>query len=463
MAGSPNSARSHSNATIDNSGTASPAASINGDVLSRINESYHESKANQIFRLLQDQENLNKVLTSKPSCVKLAKDDEDEIDDSLSEDSLKATEKRLSVRLSLHRQRGGRSKSSVGFYHNAEDISSDEDNEKTDEMAEQERQINTRVNRPKSSYVRRTTMCQSYGDSDDEPRPQVRPMSRCGVRSGDPRSRRMVLKETNYNNQQEVPFRNQVDADLDKDSVDGTKNYDKYANTRYAPTTGLIRQRSRIRGFCDTSMATDMSVSSSSTDNMNAKNNCQIQEETTVLSIDPPDSARESSPLQKHRRQQLKSARSNRPTSENVFLVRQRTESRLSRGPHTTTSRPKSEKTLVNASGNTKSLLTIDTSPNQGTTSSKTYQSQQLPLNTLTQPQRLQRESYDRKPQARPVSRRASLRAEGSGAVRSSTKNMSVYGGRAQAIGLMKLPPLDPAVSQRAERALVIPTGETCA
>ncbi|XP_033733937.1 uncharacterized protein LOC117323048 [Pecten maximus] len=459
MAESPNSDRSHSHATTDNKG--SPATSIHGDVLSRINESFHESKANQIFRLLQDQEKLSKVFTPKPVRGKPAhKEEDDDSDDSLSEDSLKETEKRLSVRLSLHRQKGGRSKSSMGFYHNGDDISSDDDNEKTNEMAEQERQINTRINRPKSSYVRRSTMCQSFGDSDDESRPQVRPKSRCGVRSGDPRSRRMVLKETSYNHQQETPTRESLDADLGKDSADGTRNYDKYANTRYAPTTGLIRQRSRIRGFCDTSMATDMSVSSSNTD---SANNCQIQEQTTVLSIDPQDSARESSPIQKHRRQQLKSARSNRPTSENVFLVRQRTESRLLRGSHTTTSRPKSDKTLLNASGNAKSLLSIDMSPNQGPTPSKTYQTQQAPINTLTQQQRVQRDSYDRKPQSRPVSRRSSIRAEGSGPVRGTTKNMSVYGGRAQAIGLMKLPPLDPAVSQRAERSLVIPTGETCA
>ncbi|XP_060063099.1 uncharacterized protein LOC132543602 [Ylistrum balloti] len=461
MADTPNSARSH--ATTEDS-IVSPVPSIHGDVLSRINESYKESKANQIFRLLQDQENLNKVFTSKPGRRKPTRNDEDEhSDDSLSEDSLKETEKRLSVRLSLHRQKGGRSKSSMGFYHNGDDISSDEDNEKTNEMAEQERQINTRINRPKSSYVRRTTMCQSYGDSDDDARAQVRPKSRCGIRSGDPRSRRMVLKETSYNHQQEAPTRDSVDEDFGNDSLDGTRNYDKYANTRYAPTTGLIRQRSRIRGFCDTSMATDMSVSSSNTDVTNSNNNCHIQEETTVLSIDPPDSARESSPIQKHRRQQLKSARSNRPTSENVFLVRQRTESRLLRGSHTTTSRPKSDKTLLNASGNTKSLLSIDTSPNQGPTVSKTSQAQQGPINTLTQQQRFQRDSYDRKPQSRPVSRRSSLRAEGSGPVRGPPKNMSVYGGRTQAIGLMKLPPLDPAVSQRAERALVIPTGETCA
>lgn len=464
MADSTHSTRS----TNDNSDLDGPDNSSNyANVLSRINESYHESKARQIVRLLHDQEELNQVFrhrtTSQTGRGKLSDDDkDDDSDDSLSEASLQETEKRLSVRLSLHKQKGGRSRTSMGFNHGGEEVSSDDDNDKTDEMAEQERQINTRINRPKSSYVRRTTMCQSYGDNDDEIRTQPRPMSRCGVRSGDSRSRRMVLKETSYNCQQETPIREFVDdSELDKDLVDGSRGYEKYANTRYAaagtPTTGLVRQRSRIRGFCSSNKPTDMTVSSSSTD----ISNCQMQEQTTVVAMNPEEVTRESSPTQKHRRQQIKSARANRSSSENVFLVRQRTESRLIRGPTANPVRPKSDKMLVNASGNTKALLSIDAIPNQGAASSKIYPTQQNPINTLTQ--QYPRENYERALQQRPTSRRSSFRTEGSGPVRNTSKNMSVYGGRGQAIGLMKLPPLDPSIGQRTERALVIPTGETCA
>lgn len=327
------------------------------------------------------------------------------------------------------------SKSYLGYCHNGNDLSSDKG--KTEDMAEQQRPVNTRINRPKSSYVRRTTTYQSFNDSDDDSRSQVRPMSRCGVRSGDPRSRRMVLKETYCNQIEEVS--------TSKYNDENACVNDKHKNMRCSPTTGLTRQRSRIRGFSDTSMVTDISSSLSNTD---SKNNCQIQEQTTVLTIDPTDS-----PIQKHRRQQLRSARSNRPTSENVFLMRHQKDARLSR--------PKSDKTLLNLSGNNKTLLSIDTSPNQGPITPKTCQTQQGPVHALTPQQRSQWDYCDRKPQSRPVSRRGSLRAEFEGPVRGSTKNMSMYGGRSKAIGLMTLPPLDPAVSQRTERALV--AGETCA
>lgn len=130
------------------------------EFLSRINDTYCQSKADQILRLLKDQEDLNLRFHD----CDLHSEDSDDSDCS-SDNSVKETEQRLVARLALHKQRGARSKTSMGFYNDTErtekyTYSSDE------EDIEMEERPNTRINRPKSSYVRRHTDIQ--GDSTDE-------------------------------------------------------------------------------------------------------------------------------------------------------------------------------------------------------------------------------------------------------------------------------------------------------
>jgi hypothetical protein len=110
-----------------------------------VNLSFYESKAVQIFRLVKDQEELNKRF--QDSTIHCHSDNGDS-DNSLSDNSIKETERRLAQRLSVHKQKGGRSKTSIGFYNDKNSVNNSSSDEDEFKMADDDRMINTRINRP---------------------------------------------------------------------------------------------------------------------------------------------------------------------------------------------------------------------------------------------------------------------------------------------------------------------------
>ena len=416
------------------------------DILSCISEGFTESKADQILRLLRDQEDLNERLNDCD--IKNTESDSEVDSDTLSDTSVKETEKRLAARLSLHRQIGGRSKTSMGFYNDADRLrySSDED----DLTMDQDRPINTRINRPKSSYVRRRT--DLNGDSTDENMPDdlanqrrcrsSRPKSRCGNR--EQVQSRAILKETSYNTQAPP-------ASPNTDLVDQGQ-YDRYAHVRTPVPAqqhpGVQRQRTRIRTFCENPAAEPQPKPQS---NLQRQRTVQDISKTQTYSSDEARDEFHSSPRQRHRRQQFRHARANRPGSENVYLVRQRTESNMLKA-RANCVRPKSDKTLIQQSKQNK-MISIDTNPLQAAQNGG-YQPVQSSLQTSHPQQRYQ--AYG-SPQQRPVSRRSHARQD----ISINPRGPGVIPGRPQPIGVMKLPPLDPAVAKRAER-IVLAAHETC-
>lgn len=453
-----------------------PAAA--DDILKRINETFHQSKADQILRLLTDQDILNNRFKKCALDISVKEDNRSDTD-SLSEASVKETETRLAQRLELHKQQGGRSKTSLGFYNDVDKFSSDEEDNKNnynnnnnnnnnnETMADEDRQvINTRINRPKSSYVRRRTHAYDSDDSLDlDTEFNVKPERR--AMSGRPKSRlgnrdrerdRMILRETDLNTYNPPPPPSPVRQET-QEIVD-MANYEKYASTRQPirrPPT-YQRQRSNVRAFCDNP---ENSIDSSTTVSGSTAVSRSVD---TPLYHKPPTNTRKSvdiqeeqsvSPVRRHRRQQLKSARANRPTSENVFLVRQRTESRMLKS-NPSAARPKSEKLLLQASSGKKQMLSIDTNPLQA---SQNTGFQPAPSNFQAQTQQ-DFKNYNNSP-PRPVSRRGKTRPEVSIPPRGQN-NVGVLGHGRQPIGLMKLPPLDASVSSRADRIVLQPAREAC-
>lgn len=454
--------------------TTDDKCSATDDVLKRINETFHQSKADQILRLLTDQDILNNRF--KKCALNVPVKEENKSDtDSLSEASIKETETRLAQRLELHKQQGGRSKTSLGFYKDVDKFSSDEEdnnnnnNNKYETMADEDRPvINTRINRPKSSYVRRRTLNYDSDDSLDlDTEFNVKPERR--AMSGRPKSRlgnrdrerdRMILRETDLNTYNPPPPPSPVRQET-QEIVD-MSNYEKFASTRQPlrrPPT-YQRQRSNVRAFCDNPVP-ENSIDSSTTVSGSTVVSRSVD---TPLYHKPPTNTRKSvdvqeeqsvSPVRRHRRQQLKSARGNRPTSENVFLVRQRTEARMLKS-NPSAARPKSEKLLLQASSGKKQMLSIDTNPLQA---SQNTGFQPAPSNFQAQTQQ-DFKNYSNPP-PRPVSRRGKTRPEVSIPPR-GPNNVGVLGHGRQPIGLMKLPPLEASVSSRPDRIVLQPAREAC-
>ena len=405
------------------------------EFLCRINDTYCQSKADQILRLLKDQEDLNLRFHD----CDLYSDDSENSDCS-SDSSVKETEQRLVARLALHKQRGARSKTSMGFCNDSEQIgkskySSDE------EDIEMEERPNTRINRPKSSYVRRRVEIQE--DSTDENNEvdinvqrrcrSTRPKSRLGNRGDSHRN--SVLQETAYNIQAPPTSPR---ADL----IDET-NYEKYAHTRTSGnfTNGVVpRPRSRIKGFCDSTQMNEVIPQPL----QRQKTVHDVSTSQTYSSDETRDefSTTTGSTRLRHRQQQFRHAKPRRPTSENVFLVRQRTEARMLQTQNKNV-RPTSEKPLIPNNKTSKKVISIDTNPLQAAQNGG-YQ---------PAPSSLQSSQSSPYPYGVSQSRPASRRSHGmSNGVR----------GTGRPIGLMKLPPLDPAVAKRAER-IVLAARETCA
>lgn len=412
------------------------------EFLCRINDTYCQSKADQILRLLRDQEDLNFRFND---CDLHSEDSNDS--DCLSDSSVKETEQRLVARLALHKQRGARSKTSMGFYNDTERIDKFNYSSDEDDIVMEERP-NTRINRPKSSYVRRRT--NTHEDSTDENFEDdfiessvqrrcrsTRPHSRLGNRGEIHRS--SVLQE-NPCNIHAPP------ASPQGDLIDET-NYDKYAHTRTSGNFagGMQRPKSRIKGFCDTKQTNEMIPHALE----RQKTVHDITTAHTYSSDEAKDEFTTSTRL-RHRRQQFRQAKTRRPTSENVFLVRQRTEARMLQTQNNSV-RPNSEKPILQQTKASKKVISIDTNPLQAAqnggfqaapSSLQSSQSNPYPYG-VSQPRPASRRNHGRQD--------ISLNAMGNG-VRNTGRP----------IGVMKLPPLDPAVAKRAER-IVLAARETCA
>lgn len=411
------------------------------EFLSRINDTYCQSKADQILRLLKDQEDLNLRFHD---CDLKSEDS----DDSLSDSSVKETEQRLVARFALHKQRGARSKTSMGFYNDTEQIGNSNYSSDEEDIAMEERP-NTRINRPKSSYVRRRTNVSE--DSTDENKEDdfvdtsaqrrcrsTRPHSRLGNRGYVHRS--SILQETACNIQAPP-------TSPRGDLIDET-NYDKYAHTRSSGNfgNGNPRPKSRIKGFCDTTQANEVIPQTLE----RQKTIHDISTAQTYSSDEARDEFTTTSTRLRHRRQQFRHSKAKRPASENVFLVRQRTEARMLQ-THNNNVRPTSEKPLIQQAKTSKKVISIDTNPLQAAQNAGFQPA----------PSSLQASQSNPYPygvsQQRPASRRSHgrqdipLNAMGNG-VRNTGRS----------IGVMKLPPLDPAVAKRAER-IVLAARETCA
>jgi hypothetical protein len=432
-----------SNITIvsDDSDHQAPPRNSPDLVLSRINLSFYESKAVQIFRLVKDQEELNKRF--QDSTIHCHSDNGDS-DNSLSDNSIKETERRLAQRLSVHKQKGGRSKTSIGFYNDKNSVNNSSSDEDEFKMADDDRMINTRINRPKSSYVRRRHLPTDTVDDDSHVDTSVqrrcrstRPPSRIGIRDVEASNRecpshceveprKMVLKETSYN------FQAPPAPQANNDFIDPI-GYERYAHTKTpVPSVemGIRRERTDLRNLNTNSWSENVDNSFS-----------KAQYEKHIKSRHKEDTMSELSPKRRHRRQQFNNVRASRPSSENVYLVRQRTEARMLKNGNSTTNlnnRPKSDRLIMTSNG-PKPILSIDHNPVNSSNSGYQKNNVQSPNSKLDYPS------------SRPISRRGRQGQERPGVI---TKRPP--------LSLMKLPPLDSNVSKRAERIALTTTCETC-
>lgn len=411
-------------------------------ILSRLNFNFEESKAEQILRLVRDQEELNKIFKERTINVE---ENISDSDDTLSDNSVKRTEQRLTQRLSIHKQKGGRSCTSMGFYNDKKITYSSDENLN---MTEDERMINTRINRPKSSYVRRRHAPTEDVDvtaETDVPRRcrSTRPLSRIGVREFDPREQyqecvgkrggdyqKSVLKETSFNVQAPT-------TSPSNEIVDPT-GYDRYAHTKtpipVTSDTGIHRERTNLRNTRNSeNYGSEPSYS-------------KAQYEKQLRQRVREDTVSEISTKRRHRRQQYNNIRASRPASENVYLVRQRTEARIIKNGNSTSkssNRPKSDRIIMTSNG-PKPVLSIDHNPINNSTLSFQKNSVQTQNKTL-----------DYQTASRPMSRRGHKVQE------VANHSSGVISSRPP-LSLMKLPPLDPSVSKRTERMVLTTARETC-
>ncbi|KAL3872685.1 hypothetical protein ACJMK2_035895 [Sinanodonta woodiana] len=231
------------------------------ELLSSFNKGYHQAKAQQIIRLLKDHDCLN---TRFKECDlrESSNSGDSDSDDSISETSVREAEIRLNQKLALHKQIGGRSKTSMGFYN---DIEYDEQSQilKTSEskMAERESEFDTRYNRPKSSYVRRRGLYMRKDESNIENTEitdditetssvkriskSARPRSSYGTRNAEGCKRKIAHAEESFN--QDI----EGHVYPTKEDLISSNDYARFASTRTTPVPQLRRERTRTRGFCD--------------------------------------------------------------------------------------------------------------------------------------------------------------------------------------------------------------------
>lgn len=230
------------------------------DLLSQINGSFKQSKADQILRLLKDQDRLTKKLDEcdwdDESVLKDIKEDKAAHDsDTLTDDSIDESEKQTDdEKVNVNRDKIWRAKTSMGFYAERRSVGLDLDK---DRDMDGNFEGDTRFNRPKSSYVRRRPYRRkddmsaedgaSINDNEFETPPQrptrsARPKSRLGrasVPEAERSRRKIALTEANI-----IMPDEKVTSSKDEVNV-GANLYETMANTKSNVP------RMKMKGFCD--------------------------------------------------------------------------------------------------------------------------------------------------------------------------------------------------------------------
>ena len=267
-----------------------------GDLLSQIDGNFKQSKADQILRLLKDQDRLTKKLETcewdDESILKDIKEDKGGDDsDTLTDDSESESDQQtVEEKTNILRHRGWRCKTAIGFMSERRPAGLDiSDNRSMDgEMADGD----TRFNRPKSSYVRRRPFRRKDDISVDnmsivngdefEPIPQrptrsARPKSRLG-RASVPESersrRKIALTEVNV----DIPDANV--APSREDTNTNVSLYERFASTRNpAP-------KMKTKGFCDDFNAQQVNAKEDA-ENISVDNNSvDMKDEVHELHLD---------------------------------------------------------------------------------------------------------------------------------------------------------------------------------
>ena len=266
------------------------------DLLSQINGSFKQSKADQILRLLKDQDRLTKKLEEcdwdDESILKSIKEDTVKHDsDTLTDDSVDESDKQTEdekVNVSRHRWR---CKTAIGFYTERTPVGLDISDDRS--MDGQIVEGDTRFNRPKSSYVRRKHFKRrdepsgdigSFMNGDEfEPPPQrptrsARPKSRLGrasVPEAERSRRRIALVEAPVNTPDEAV--RPPSEDMNHGATVNT--YDRYTSTKNQVS------RMKSKGFCDD--PTQLSNNQQPVDNMIVDtNSVEMKDEVQEIQVD---------------------------------------------------------------------------------------------------------------------------------------------------------------------------------
>lgn len=267
-----------------------------GDLLSQIDGNFKQSKADQILRLLKDQDRLTKKLETcewdDESILKEIKEDKGGDDsDTLTDDSESESDQQtVEEKTNILRHRGWRCKTAIGFMSERRTVGLDiSDNRSMDgDTAEGD----TRFNRPKSSYVRRRPFRRKDDISVDnmsvmngdefEPLPQrptrsARPKSRLG-RASVPeaeRSRRKIALTEMHIDIPDAP----VAPNREETNSSGVSLYERFASTRNPAT------KMKAKGFCDDFDTQPLNVKD--TDNTSAdSNSVEMKDEVRELHLD---------------------------------------------------------------------------------------------------------------------------------------------------------------------------------
>ena len=267
-----------------------------GDLLSQIDGNFKQSKADQILRLLKDQDRLTKKLETcewdDESILKDIKEDKACDDsDTLTDDSESESDQQtVEEKTNILRHRGWRCKTAIGFMSERRPVGLDiSDNRSMDgDTAEGD----TRFNRPKSSYVRRRPFRRKDDISVDnmsvmngdefEPLPQrptrsARPKSRLGrasVPEAERSRRKIALTEVNIDIQDAAvaPNREETNASVSL--------YERFASTRNSAP------KMKAKGFCDDFNTQQLNVKDT-VENISVDNNSvEMKDEVRELQPD---------------------------------------------------------------------------------------------------------------------------------------------------------------------------------
>ena len=264
------------------------------DLLSQINGNFKQSKADQILRLLKDQDRLTKKLNEcdwdDESILKSIKEDTATRDsDTLTDDSLDESDKQTEEeKVNVNRKKGWRCKTAIGFYSERRTAGLELSDER--DMDGQIVEGDTRFNRPKSSYVRRRhyTRREEMGGeigsivngNEFEPPPHrptrsARPKSRLGrasVPEAERSRRRIALVEAPVGTPDNVVIPTNEEINL------GANTIEKFNSVRNPGP------RMKTKGFCDD--GTQLTNIQQHVDNTSVGNN-SVEMKDEVQEIQP--------------------------------------------------------------------------------------------------------------------------------------------------------------------------------